>query len=281
MAYKTATYGVSRRLGDVEFLSAHFTAHRFAPHSHEGFAVGAVRSGACRIWHRGTSYVARRGDLVLIDPGAPHSADPDASDAWDYCALYFTEGTARAWKARLPDRPAFKTVVAHDEALADHLESLCATLGEDPEHARAHADFGPFVDRLFTRFGHAASPRDGEGDSVPWTARRYIDAHYTEHVRIDDLAELTRRSPFSLIRAFTRAFGMPPYAYLTHLRIARAQDLLRAGRRISDTAFSVGFSDQSHLTRFFRRVVGVPPGVWLRGLRHGEDGPAMRGAGGN
>lgn len=271
-----STYGLSRRLGDVEFLSAHFTAHRFAPHSHEGFAVGAVRSGACRIWHRGESYVARPGDLVLISPGAPHSADPAATDAWDYCALYFSAATAHAWKAHLPERPAFSAVVAHDAELADQIADLCAALGEDPEHARAAAAFGPFVDKLFSRFGHAAHEEHAEELNAPWQARRYIDAHFTEQVRIEELAELTQRSPFSLIRAFTRTFGMPPYAYLTQRRVARAQELLLEGRRISDTAFSVGFSDQSHLTRFFRRVVGVPPGVWLRGVRSGG---AIEGAG--
>lgn len=265
----SATYGLSQSLGDVEFLSAHFTAHRFAPHSHPGFAVGAVRSGACRIWHRGESYVAQRGDLVLIDPGAPHSADAAANDAWDYCAVYFSIDTARDWLPQLSERPAFKAVVAHDEGLSAQLEQLCSTLGEDPEHARAAGAFGPFIEALFSRFGQVAhSPVESSRDeqSAPWAARRFIDENFTRPVRIDELAELTKRSPFSLIRSFSRTFGMPPYAYLTHLRIERAKELLLEGRRISDTAFSVGFSDQSHLTRFFRRVVGVPPGVWLRGV---------------
>ena len=113
-----AVYGLSRKLGDVEFLSAHFTAHRFAPHTHPVFAVGAVRSGACRIWHRGNSYVAEPGDLVLIEPGAPHAADPAASDAWDYCAVYFSTATAREWGGRLPARPAFRGVVGTDTDLA-------------------------------------------------------------------------------------------------------------------------------------------------------------------
>jgi AraC-like DNA-binding protein len=281
-ARQAATYGRSERLGGVEFLSAQFTAHRFAPHSHPGFAIGAVRSGACRIWQRGESRVARRGDLVLIDPDAPHSADPGAGVAWDYCAVYLTVETARAWlpASLVPSVPGFRAVVAHDEDLSARLEWLCGALARDPEDGHLELSFAPFMDALFRRFGRDRSGAAGGAgeadDSAPWVARRHIDAHFARPIGIDELAALTHRSPFGLIRGFTRTFGISPYAYITQRRVARAQDLLRAGHRISDAAFDAGFSDQSHLTRFFRRVVGVPPGAWLRGVTRAEGSPAGR-----
>lgn len=266
-APRHAIYGMARRLGDVEFLSAHFTGHRFAPHSHPVFAVGAVRSGACRIWHRDVSYLARPGDLVLVNPGAPHSADPAAGQAWDYCAIYFSGDCARRTGRRVPARPSFQTVVGTHPGLAAQLERLCLQLGRDPESPRAESQFEQFVRRLFDQFGgEDRGDRPVENDNAPMTVRRHLDTHFAERVRIDQLADLTGRHPLTLIRSFSRQFGMPPYAYLTHVRVAHAQVLLRAGRPISDTAFAVGFCDQSHLTRCFRRVVGVPPGVWLRGV---------------
>ena len=99
-----------------------------------------------------------------------------------------------------------------------------------------------------------------------WAVREHLDACYARPIRLEELAAISGTSTFALIRSFSRAFGMPPYRYLTNLRIARAQELLRLGRPISDTAFSTGFSDQAHFTRFFRRIVGVPPGVWARGV---------------
>jgi AraC-like DNA-binding protein len=264
---RRAVYGTARRLGDVEFLSARFTGHRFAPHSHPVFAVGAVRSGACRIWHRGVSYVAQPGDLVLVNPGAPHSADPAADQAWDYCAIYFSTDCARTMAGRGSASQSFRTVVGSHPELAAELERLCLQLGSDPECPRLESRFGALVRRLFEHFGgEERGEHRVESDNAPMMVRRHLDAHFAEPVRIDDLAELTGRHPLTLIRAFSRQFGMPPYAYLTHVRVAHAQILLRAGRPISDTAFAVGFCDQSHLTRYFRRVVGVPPGVWVRGV---------------
>jgi AraC-like DNA-binding protein len=52
---------------------------------------------------------------------------------------------------------------------------------------------------------------------------------------------------------------MPPHTYLTHLRIARAKELLRQGVRASDLAALVGLYDQPQLTRHFRRLVGTTP----------------------
>ena len=89
-----AVYGSSRVLGGVEFLTARYGAHRFAPHSHPVFAIGTVRAGACHNWHRGTSHYAAPGDLILINPGDPHAADPATAASWDYCALYFSLETA-------------------------------------------------------------------------------------------------------------------------------------------------------------------------------------------
>jgi AraC-like DNA-binding protein len=59
--------------------------------------------------------------------------------------------------------------------------------------------------------------------------------------------------------------GMPPHAYQTARRIAQAQVLLRQGLAPAAVASDCGFADQSHLTRAFKRVVGVPPGLYRLG----------------
>jgi AraC-like DNA-binding protein len=94
--------------------------------------------------------------------------------------------------------------------------------------------------------------------------RRYLDAHFAERVRLADLAAIAHVGRFHLIRAFRAAYGIPPYAYLELARVTRARAMLRDGVRVSDVAFSTGFSDQSHLTRRFKRVFGVPPGRYAR-----------------
>jgi AraC-like DNA-binding protein len=60
---------------------------------------------------------------------------------------------------------------------------------------------------------------------------------------------------------------VPPYRYLELVRVERARRLLQRGVRISEIAFTTGFSDQSHLTRQFKRVLGVTPGSYAQSYR--------------
>ena len=56
--------------------------------------------------------------------------------------------------------------------------------------------------------------------------------------------------------------GIPPHRYLTGRRLDRARRMLLAGRRPAEVAVEVGFHDQAHLTRHFKRMLGVTPGAY-------------------
>ena len=111
--------------------------------------------------------------------------------------------------------------------------------------------------------GAARAPRD---PSAVARMREFLHAHVAARVTLAEVAAAAGMSEFHCIRVFRRATGVPPYAYLDLLRVERAKALLEAGMAISRVAYAAGFSDQSHLTRRFKRVVGVTPGVYARRL---------------
>ncbi|WP_234425609.1 helix-turn-helix domain-containing protein, partial [Streptomyces kebangsaanensis] len=78
-------------------------------------------------------------------------------------------------------------------------------------------------------------------------------------------------SPFALLRAFRDVYGMPPHTWLTDARVRRARRLLDAGTTPAQAAVAVGFTDQSHLSRHFSRIVGVPPGAYRRERKNVQD----------
>jgi AraC-like DNA-binding protein len=93
--------------------------------------------------------------------------------------------------------------------------------------------------------------------------RDYLHANYEREVTLDDLAGLVRSSPYHLLRTFRESVGLTPHAYLIQIRVEEGRRLLRAGNPISDVSFSAGFTDQSHFTRHFKRIMGVTPGQYL------------------
>ena len=71
---------------------------------------------------------------------------------------------------------------------------------------------------------------------------------------------MTKRSQFHFSRVFRRSVGVSPYRYIVYLRLRRAVELIREDRLgLAEIAASTGFADQSHLTRWVRRVHGVSP----------------------
>lgn len=74
-------------------------------------------------------------------------------------------------------------------------------------------------------------------------------------------------SRYQLLRAFRTTMGVPPYAWLAQHRVARARGLLESGLRPAEVAGLVGFADQAHLTRWFRRVLGVTPAAYRNSVQ--------------
>ena len=95
-------------------------------------------------------------------------------------------------------------------------------------------------------------------------AMEHIRARLADAITLGELAEHAGLDKFHLCRTFRAQIGMPPHAYMTHLRVARAKELLLEGERAADVAVRVGFYDQAQLTRHFRKLVGTTPARWAK-----------------
>jgi AraC family transcriptional regulator len=89
----------------------------------------------------------------------------------------------------------------------------------------------------------------------------YIHEHLDTELALDHLAAVARLSPYHFARLFKNSTGLPPHRYVIARRVERAKELLREREQLplAEVAAEVGFSDQSHFTRHFRRLVGVTP----------------------
>ena len=83
------------------------------------------------------------------------------------------------------------------------------------------------------------------------------------------LRELARQAgltPYHLCRVFRQATGMAPRDYPIQIRVRRAKTLLLAGSPVAQAAAEAGFCDQAHLTRRFKRIIGLSPGRYRASL---------------
>lgn len=97
-------------------------------------------------------------------------------------------------------------------------------------------------------------------------AKEMLAAALDGHVLIADIAAACGVSRSHFIRGFREMSGTTPYQWLLQHRVARARDLIADPRlSLADVAIACGFSDQSHMTRTFKRLTGAAPGAWRRG----------------
>jgi AraC family transcriptional regulator len=118
-----------------------------------------------------------------------------------------------------------------------------------------------FTSALVARYTSGPKPSDGVLDAAMLgRLRDYLMARLDEPIDVAALAHMTKRSQFHFSRVFHRSVGVSPYRYIVYLRLRRAVELIREGRLgLAEIAASTGFADQSHLTRWVRRVHGVSP----------------------
>jgi AraC-like DNA-binding protein len=105
-----------------------------------------------------------------------------------------------------------------------------------------------------------------------WQVRRireHIESNLAQRLTTQGLASVVNLSASHFSRAFVRSFGFTVHHYVMNRRVALAQRLmLETPEQLSRIALSCGMSDQSHLTRWFRRVVGETPAAWRRARPH-------------
>ena len=116
--------------------------------------------------------------------------------------------------------------------------------------------------------GQANEPQRKRGKLAPYHLRKsvdYIEQNCGRTIRLDELAQLTGLSQSYFCSAFRESTGMPPQQWQMKARVERAKNLLKdAETPLASVALRVGFADQAHLTRVFRKIVGTTPGAWRK-----------------
>lgn len=261
----------SEYLPGVLFLDGTFLDMNFSRHSHETYAFGVIESGALAFRYRGEDVIAAEGMLGMVVPGEVHDGHPALGRGWRYLMAYADPGAVRTITGGLwgKDRglPFIGRGALESRDLAVLFRKLYGGLQAGTmDRLTASSLWTAFISELFGRFGEypAAGPRASR-DSVR-SVCSFLRENMTRNISLDELAALSSLSPWHFLRTFRDETGLPPHAYLTQIRIREAERLLRAGYSPSLAAAETGFADQSHLTRWFRRIVGTTPAAFQREL---------------
>ena len=238
--------------------------HTFPKHVHVSYSIGMVLKGKRYLQIDDQEYEFSAGDCFAINPYQAHSCRVDNRQPHDYAVLSIQPETLLRLSGR-SIRPGetlrFTRVRLCSPATAGDLSDWLQTEDLNDESWNRLAEIIASLllsDGIITTIHNAKS-----GSPVVDITRRQIENHDTEALRLEELANTTHTSPFYLNRLFSQQIGIPPYSYLLQTRIKRSLELLSQSNSICEAAHNLGFSDQSHFTRLFKRQVGITPGRFL------------------
>jgi AraC family transcriptional regulator len=130
-----------------------------------------------------------------------------------------------------------------------------------------HAGIGPGTTARMRQSANSQKRNQGLDPRAMARALRFIDEHLCDNFSLQDLADAACTSRFHFARQFRSSTGCSPMGFVLRARIEAGRQMLsRDEPRIAAVAVALGFFDQSHFTRAFRRVVGVPPRTYARQL---------------
>ncbi|MGP4046360.1 AraC family transcriptional regulator [Streptomyces sp. 2A115] len=247
--------------GVVEVFHARFTEYAYPMHVHDAWTLLIVDDGAVRYDLDRHEHGTPHDTVSLLPPHVPHNGSSATPDGFRKRVIYLDA-------TQLDESligPAVDGPDLVDPVLRRRVGLLHTALehpGDELEAASRLALIGERLrghlrPRLLDRL---PDDRPGPARGVAHSLRELLDARLVQGLALDEAAQLVHAHPAHLVRAFSGTFGIAPHQYLMSRRVDRARRLLLDGHPPSEVAAATGFYDQSHLTRHFKRLVGVAPG---------------------
>lgn len=263
---KSASFKQSTVLPWVELRIANQSNACYDAHSHDEFSFGIIQQGRATYKNRNQTHNIGAGDLVTINPADVHSCNPEKG-TWSYSMLFVDALKMGQLQTDVLDDHNQKMGLDYRSFNADferskqlniqYLDLFRALNGDQPS---LH------IESCLYRFIAASL---GHG-SIGLPSKRSINAQVqrvqeklldevNEAHELESLAQEAGMNRYQLLRAFKSYYGLPPYAYLMDEKIKRSKQMLKAGQSLADIALQLGFSDQAHFQRQFKKRLAVTP----------------------
>jgi len=255
-------------LPGVEWLVAERSARRWHAF-HESYVICPVDKGDSDYRYRGkTQILTMPHGYMLMEPGETHATTAVRRPA-DFKVLFIPPGivTHAARECGISQTPHFRASHGSNPLYFRALAELYAAAKQGETVLEQQSRFAVCLQFLFGHYIERAVPlRVNKEHHALARACTHLQERFSEPVSLEEISSIAGLSRFHLLRAFKKRYGVPPHAYQVNLRISCARRLLRKGVSSGETALYVGFADQSHFTRHFKRILGVTPGQYVRSI---------------
>lgn len=257
---------------DLCIIWARDHVHHYPVHLHDCVELVWIHAGWARIACRGATYQLKGGDVCVIAPNEPHSANVPFSGRCTFTILH------------LPSHLYWSIIGEHAES-GKRLESfrilryqalglsinavLDGFVSASDDAHRCHRLASLLEKVMFSPHSFASVRAEKSFWHPAVVHAREVMAHRRrEALNLDEIAAEVGLNVRYFISLFKDGTGLPPHQYQIALRVEKAREMLQGlDMELSEVALDAGFSDQSHLSRLFKRSYGFTPGAFKQFLR--------------
>lgn len=245
---------------------------RFPNHFHDYYVIGFIEQGKRYLVCNNEEFLLNSGDVVIFNPEDPHACEEIDGSPLDYRCINIQPQVMREYVQEITGLnylPRFTPTVLYQSELAGFLHELHLMILESQSDFQKEELFLFLLEQLLRDYSDASAA----GPSQELTTEikiicDYIESHYADSITLNQLSEIAGISKYHLLRLFTRQKGISPYCFLETIRINHAKKLLEQGMLPMEVAIQTGFSDQSHFTNFFKKLIGLTPKQYMRIFTH-------------
>jgi AraC-like DNA-binding protein/quercetin dioxygenase-like cupin family protein len=241
---------------------------KFPNHFHDYFVIGFIEQGKRSLVCNHKEYILSSGDVIIFNPQDPHACEAVDNRALDYRCINIQPEVMREYVLEITGTnylPRFSQTVLFQSELALSLHELHLMILESQSDFQKEELFMFLLEQLLREYADAEPPCPSQELTTEIKIIcEYIESNYAHSITLNQLSEIAGLSKYHLLRLFTKQKGISPYCYLETIRINQAKKLLEQGTLPIEVASQTGFSDQSHFTNFFKRLIGLTPKQYMR-----------------
>ena len=256
-----AKFTVHRDLGDLEVLHTIDKQNDFGKHNHSGYTLALVDNGAQRFYRSGAQHFAPTGSVILINAEQIHDCRKACDGIASYRSLYPTpELYNNIMGSQQSLSPFFKQAVINDKTIAQLMHSTFTALEQSDSLLLKQSMLIELFSHLCQRSGNVSfKSNELSAKTRISSATNWLLENLYKDMSVSELAAKANMSSFQFIRQFKQHVGLTPHAFQIQHRLNNAKALIRKGLSITEVATTVGFYDQSHFNRHFKRNMGITP----------------------
>jgi len=237
------------------------SSENFESHYHDTYTIGLTYRGYLKSYNLHQHFSSYRYSCRVNNPGEIHGG---VSKEWSHVNFYpKVELLANIYEQIFFEKrvPLFEKHIIMDKILFDKLNIFFHSVSNRQDSIQTESNLIDALSYLILNYTSYTKEYAHifENKKIIKETLNFIGDNISQNITLDMLAKNSSLSKYHFLRVFKKELGLTPHSFIINERINRANILLQSGTSISEASQEVGFSDQSHFTRNFKKYFGYTP----------------------